>query len=59
MIVSSACIKQRQLKIKRVPTFLTCALSWALSGSGNTSKLEKRLRVETIGIASNFCSSVN
>ena len=55
--VSSACIKQRQLKIERMPTVLTCALSWALSGFGNTFKLEKRLTVLTIGIASNLCNS--
>ena len=45
MIVLSACIKQRQLQIERMPTILTRALSWALSGFGNTFKLDKRLRV--------------
>ena len=32
MIVSLACIKQRQLKIEWMPTILTRALSWTLSG---------------------------
>ena len=45
VIVSSACIKHRQLKIERMLTVLTGALSWALSGFGNTFTLEKRLRV--------------
>ena len=58
MIISSACIKQRQLKIERVLTILICALSWALNGFGNTFTLEKRLRVYIIGIASNLCNSV-
>ena len=57
MIVSSACVKQRQLKIEWMPTILTRALSWALSGFGNTFTLEKRLRFQTIGIASNLCNS--
>ena len=45
MIISSACIKKRQLKIERMITILTRALSWALSGFGNTFTLEKRLKV--------------
>ena len=57
MIISSACIKQRQLKIERVLTVLTRALPWALSGFGNIFTLEKRLRVQTTGIAPNLCNS--
>ena len=57
MIISLACIKQRQLRIERVLTILTRALSWALSGFGNTFTLVKRLSVETIGIASNLYNS--
>ena len=41
VIVSSACIKQRQLKIEKMLTVLTYALSWALSGFGSTFTLEK------------------
>ena len=50
VIISSACIKQRQLKIERALTVLTRAMSWTLSGFENTFTLEKRLKIETIDI---------
>ena len=37
-------IKQRQLKIERVLTILTRALSWAISGFGNTFTWEKEAK---------------
>ena len=57
MIISLPCIKQRQLKIERMLTVLSRALSSALNGFENTFKLEKRLTAQTVGIASNLCNS--
>ena len=42
MIVSSAFIKQRQLKVEKMLTVLNRALSWTLSSFGNTVNLERR-----------------
>ena len=39
-------------------TILTGLLSWALTSFGNNFELKKRLRVWTIGTASNLCNSV-
>ena len=56
-VVPLACIKQRQLKIERMLKILTYALSWVVSGFGNRFKLDKSLRVKTIGVASYLCYS--
>ena len=50
-------VRLRVNRVKRMPTIFTRALSWALSGFGNTFRLEKRLRVQTIDIVSNLCGS--
>ena len=39
-------------------TILTGPLSWTLTSFGNTFELKKRLRVWTIGTASNLCNLV-
>ena len=57
VIVSSPFIKQTQLKIESILTISTCALSWAVIGSGNTFKLEKVRRVQAISTASSLCNT--
>ena len=58
VIMSSACIKQRQYKFEWMFTILTGQLSSVLASSGNTFELKKRLRVWTMCTASNLCNSV-